>query len=559
MRDRLEALRLMYLKVCGLRMNKIIEKIKGDTWYVLNKKRAFDVIISTILINFGKLAFPAYIYICYTKLQTNKSLALMIFATALIILIVVITSFLENLRQNILRKEKQIVAAEERTKDCEKYLSKKVNKSDVDKLIELNGSALTSLEPDYDLVVIGTDLIFALAICMIIINIGGGAIIFSIGILKAITTKEKMNKIFNQYATNKNHQKYKYEKIVSYSRIQETVNSMRVNNFEQIEVDGYERMQTSSSIERYNDNLLISKNKNLEAFTSKLDIMLVATIGTFLVIGDLITAAKLGACILLITRCIQPWNNFVQIFARYTYLYKFELDDAGISKAQTSYERLTRGSELEYSLNKSEILIQNTSSNKGSFKLTGKTINSLKDKNYGVDVRKFCESMFDGHLSSIRVNNTNLSEMDVEDVSKHVKMIDLSLPIIETNLLDALCCLEIEQNRRLALYLTYISGLSEKIKELEYGYEANVHNDIVKGMSSDDILVIKVIQSLASDPELLIIDIRNIIFGRDFVNYMDKILRDRDGKLTIILNTNGGIIDSKAKSIVNILEGDKIT
>ena len=188
-----------------------------------------------------------------------------------------------------------------------------------------------------------------------------------------------------------------------------------------------------------------------------------------------------------------------------------------------------------------------------------KTINSLKDKNYGVDVRKFCESMFDGHLSSIRVNNTNLSEMDVEDVSKHVKMIDLSLPIIETNLLDALCCLEVEQNRRLALYLTYISGLSEKIKELEYGYEANVHNDIVKGMSSDDILVIKVIQSLASDPELLIIDIRNIIFGRDFVNYMDKILRDRDGKLTIILNTNGGVIDSKAKSIVNILEGDKIT
>ena len=27
--------------------------------------------------------------------------------------------------------------------------------------------------------------------------------------------------------------------------------------------------------------------------------------------------------------------------------------------------------------------------------------------------------MFDGNLSSIRVNNTNLSEMDVEDVSKH--------------------------------------------------------------------------------------------------------------------------------------------
>ena len=124
-------------------MNKIIEKIKGDTWYVLNKKTSIRCNYINYFNQFWKLAFPAYIYICYTNLLPNNSLALMIFATALIILIVVITS-LEDLRQNILRKEKQIVAAEERTKDCEKYLSKKVNKSDVDKLIELNGSALTS-------------------------------------------------------------------------------------------------------------------------------------------------------------------------------------------------------------------------------------------------------------------------------------------------------------------------------------------------------------------------------------------------------------------------------
>ena len=67
--------------------------------------------------------------------------------------------------------------------------------------IELN-NCLTSLELDYDLVVIGIDLIFALAICMVIINVGGGAIIFSIGILKAITTKERIKKLFNQYQTN---------------------------------------------------------------------------------------------------------------------------------------------------------------------------------------------------------------------------------------------------------------------------------------------------------------------------------------------------------------------
>ena len=82
---------------------------------------------------------------------------------------------------------------------------------------------------------------------------------------------------------------------------------------------------------------------------------------------------------------------------------------------------------------------------------------------------------------------------------------------------------------------------------------------MVRGLSSDDILAIKVIQSLAANPEILILDMRNVVFGRDFVDYTDKILKDRNGKSTIILNTNGGIMDSKANSIVNIMKEDTVS
>ena len=79
---------------------------------------------------------------------------------------------------------------------------------------------------------------------MVIINIGGGLIILVIGILKGLTTRRRVQSIYNQYERNQGSQKYKYEKTVSYSRIQEGVDSMRLNNFEQNEIDEYIKMQT---------------------------------------------------------------------------------------------------------------------------------------------------------------------------------------------------------------------------------------------------------------------------------------------------------------------------
>ena len=540
-------------------MQQVLEKIKEDTLKVLNRKRAFDVLTSSILINFGKLAFPAYIYICYTNLLPKQSIELMIVATTSIIIVVVLTSILENIRQNIMRKEKQIIMAEERTRDCENYLSRKIAEGDVGKLIELNTSASTSSKPDYELLVMSIDLIFALVICMVIINIGGGLIILVIGILKGLTTGRRVQSIYNQYERNQSSQKYKYEKTVSYSRIQEGVDSMRLNNFEQNEIDEYRKMQLNSSIKRYNDNFLVGKDRNLFAFTSKLDIVLVATIGSFLVIGEWITTAKLGACILLTTRCIKPWYNFIQIFSKYNYINNSNRPNLSSIEPIEAGAYLINNKQLKSSLKRTEIVFTNTSGTRVSFKLKAKTINSLKDDNYGIDVKRFCESLFDGKLSRIKINDTNLNEIEVNDIAKHIKIVDLNSPIIETNLLNALCCLDIDQNKRLALYLTYASGLSEKIKKLEYGYESQIHEDMVRGLSSDDILAIKVIQSLAANPEILILDMRNIVFGRDFVDYTDKILKDRNGKSTIILNTNGGIMDSKANSIVNIMKEDTVS
>ena len=534
------------------KVDPTLKKIKDDLLISLRKKQAFDIAACSCLVNFGKLSFPAYIYICYTNLLPKQSIDMMLVATITIIIIILLTSYVDNIRQRIIKKEKQIVFTAQRTHDAINYLSGKVNESDVGKLVKLNSASGISVYPDYDLIVIASDLVFALILSMIVINIGGGLILLTIGALKIATYRKNIKSALDAYVRNQNSQKYKYEKTVSYSRIMEGIDSMRLNNFEQKEIENHEKMQIKSAIENFNSNLIDSKRRNLSAFTAKLDVLLFTTIGATLVIGNWMTAAKLGACILLASKCLQPWNNFILVYARYKYIEKMKLRDQRKLNKENIETKKVSPSDLKKNLHGKSISLVNNENRDESFILETGKIYSIKDEKFGTDVDKFFESIFDGKFSKIQINEVEMKNIDIEEISRNIKMIDLSLPLIETNLLGALCCLDEEKNRRLALYLTFVCGLSEKIKKLDNGYESKIENDSINGLFTDDILAIKVIQSLATDPKILIIDLRHIIFKRRFVEYLCKLLQNRTGKMTIILNTNGGVFDKQVDSIINM-------
>ena len=533
-----------------------VDKIKIEGHRILKKRHSIDIALCSVLINIGKLAFPTYIYICYTNLIPKKSYEGMIVATISIIVVLIITSYLENIRQNILKKEKQIMLTEEGTNDGISYLADKIKKSDVEKLLVLNASKRIAKVSSYDLIVVAVDIIFSLAISSVIINIGGGLILLCVIALRISTNRRAIISQYKNYDQNYRSEKIKYEKMVKYSRIAEGINSLRLNNFQQKEIEQYEKMQLSASITKYNDNVAKGLTKNFESFVSKLDVIIVASIGTVLVISEWMTVAKLGACLLLITRCTQPWSNFLQIYAQHN--YKRKLKSRSTRKLSDESKKTNKeNSCLEKILSEEEISLTETNSNGQLLKFSIGKIYSLKDQKYGENVNRMCELIFEGKSSSMILNNKKLNDIDVETITKYIKMVDLSSPLLETNLLDALSCLNGSESTRQSLYLTYLCGLAEKIKKLEAGYESEIHNDSVQGLNVDDMLAIKVIQSLATIPKILIIEMRNVIFGREFVIYIEKILEAVSGKVTILINTNGGIIDSKTDGVINIMcEGD---
>ena len=100
-------------------MKSILIAVINDLKHVCSRKHAADVFISTALINCAKLAFPTYIYLCYTKLLPNKAVEAMILASGAIIVIMVISSFMENIRQGYLKQEKQMVQFLEKKESIE--------------------------------------------------------------------------------------------------------------------------------------------------------------------------------------------------------------------------------------------------------------------------------------------------------------------------------------------------------------------------------------------------------------------------------------------------------
>ena len=539
-------------------MGNEIQKLTAKGLQILKKRYSLDVALSSILINCGKLAFPTFIYICYTNLIPKKSYEGMIVATISIIVILSITSYLENIRQNILKKEKQVILTEEGTNDGISYLAERIKKSDVEKLLVLNASKRIGKVSGYDLIVAIVDMIFSLAIAMVIINIGGGLILLFVVALRFSTNRRAITSQYRNYDQDYRSEKIKYEKMVKYSRIADGINSLRLNNFQQKEIEQYEKMQLNSSITKYNDNVSKGLNKNFDGFLSKLDVIIVGSIGSVLVISEWMTVAKLGACLLLITRCTQPWNNFLQIYTQH--IYRRKLQSRNTRGFQDESKKTNKeNSCLEKILNEEEISLAEAKSNCQLLRFASGKIYSIKDQKYGENVNRMCELVFEGKSSTMSLNNKRLGDIDIdiEVLTKYIKMIDLSLPLLETNLLDALSCLNGSKSTRHSLYLTYLCGLAEKIKKLEAGYDSEIHNDSVQGLNEDDMLAIKVIQALATSPKILIIEMRNVIFGREFVTYIEKILEAVSGKVTILMNTNGGVIDKKTDEVINIMsEGD---
>ena len=539
-------------------MDNEIRKLTAKGLQILKKRYSLDVALNSILINCGKLAFPTFIYICYTNLIPKKSYEGMIVATISIIVVLSITSYLENIRQNILKKEKQVILTEEGTNDGISYLAERIKKSDVEKLLVLNASKRIGKVSGYDLIVAIVDMIFSLAIAMVIINIGGGLILLFVVALRFSTNRRAITSQYRNYEQDYRSEKIKYEKMVKYSRIADGINSLRLNNFQQKEIEQYEKMQLNSSITKYNDNVAKGLNKNFDGFLSKLDVIIVGSIGSVLVISEWMTVAKLGACLLLITRCTQPWNNFLQIYTQYIYRRKLQSRNTR-GFPDESKKANKENSCLEKILNEEEISLAEAKSNGQLLRFASGKIYSIKDQKYGENVNRMCELVFEGKSSTMSLNNKRLGDIDIdiEVLTKYIKMIDLSLPLLETNLLDALSCLNGSKSTRHSLYLTYLCGLAEKIKKLEAGYDSEIHNDSVQGLNEDDMLAIKVIQSLATSPKILIIEMRNVIFGREFVTYIEKILEAVSGKVTILMNTNGGVIDKKTDEVINIMsEGD---
>lgn len=481
----------------------------------------------------------------------------MVVGTISIITVLIITSYLENTRQNILKKEKQIILTEDGTNDGVSYLSEKIKKSDVEKLLALNASKRIGKVTSYDIIVAIVDIIFSLLISFVIINIGGGFILLIVVALRISTSMRAITSQYKNYDRDYRSEKIKYEKLVKYSRVAEGINSLRLNNFQQKEIEQYEKMQLSSSIAKYNDNIAKGLTKNFDGFVSKLDVIIVASVGTILVISEWMTVAKLGACLLLITRCTQPWNNFLQIYAQHDYKRKLQLTNA---RKFTNEIRIIneKNNCLGNILNEEEISLANEKNNCQLLRFETGKIYSIKDQKYGEDVNRMCELIFEGKSSSMTLNNYKLSDIDVDNITTYIKMIDLSSPLLETSLLDALSCLNRSESTRQSLYLAYLCGLAEKIKKLEAGYDSEINNDSVQGLNEDDMLAIKVIQSLATSPKILIIEMRNVIFGREFVIYIEKILEAVSGKVTILINTNGGVIDKKTDGIINLMSEEDL-
>jgi ABC-type protease/lipase transport system fused ATPase/permease subunit len=91
-----------------------------------------------------------------------------------------------------------------------------------------------------------------------------------------------------------------------------------------------------------------------------------------------------------------------------------------------------------------------------------------------------------------------------------------------------------------------LSGLDGLVRALPQGYATAMGSSLPSGLSHDAELLFQVITVLARDPQLLLLDLTDCSFGKDFIDGLQRVLDRTRGRTTVLIGGVGRVLATLA-------------
>lgn len=501
------------------------------------------LVVCSLLINLLELASPLYINIVYSSVLPTGSMESLVLLSVGAVVLMLLAGWLKTVRLGLtggdgarLEHRNRLVALDH---FCRIPFGNYLQLSPAAHGERLNCINLLRDEASVQSLTTAIDLLFSLLFVLVLFLIGGSIGVIAVLAIIAYTLRAL------QYASD-------YETIVRQrdglelsrslyqSQLVGAIDLIKSNGLGLQYLVGNDRRYEALAYQRVINAQFSGQFQAFGAFTSQIALAAMVTWGAYLVISDRLLVGALAACLLLAGKVLAPWQQAMGLWSNYRRLgYARDQYDALMAEP---VEPDGGDEQLQLTTATDSVLTIRI----GDYSLPALPAGDtalLRDDYYGAAGRRLFLALLQFQpMPGLHLNGLSIERYQRAQLRRAIAYVDPSANFFDGNLMQNLTGFQPRRHQRLALFWSYLSGLDQKVRQLPQGYGTPVGQAPSSGLSLDALMLAQLVRALATDPQLLLIDLNRCAYGKEFIDGLKRILNRTHGRLTVLISGGGRVL-----------------
>ncbi len=526
--------------------HKFFSSLQQTNW---NEYQVGPIVVSSVLINLLELASPVYINLVYTTILPTRSASSLLVLTVGVVVLLGLSGWLRSVRGNLTGFDGARIEHQRRMEALAHFtqlrLSDYVKDSPATHAERLNSINLLRDESAIQAFTTAIDLAFSLLFVLVLFLIGGSlGLIAVLAILIYLFRALHFAREFEAISRGKDQ--LELERINYQSQIMGSIDLIKSNGLGRVFLTGNEERQENVAWQRMQNYTLSGQYQAFGNLMSQVTMAALVTWGAFLVISGRLPVGGLAACLLLGGKILQPWQQALGLWSSYRRLIhaRDELETLMALPSEPD-----GGPEVLQADQPLQITIQ------------GQTLPPIpagsavlvRDQNLGGDARRlFLRMLQVGQTTELQLNGLPIDAYGRERLRQDVVYVDPSQDFFDGTLLQNITAFQPNRYGRKALFWSVLLGVDAKVRALSEGYNTPLGTSQPSGLSRDSLQQFQVIRGIARDPLVLLIDLSDSSYGKEFIDGLLRLVKRTNGRTTVLICGAGNALKAVTDQAIDL-------
>jgi len=339
---------------------------------------------------------------------------------------------------------------------------------------------------------------------------------------------------------SKQHDRLELERLSYQTKLMGSIDLIKSNGLGRQFLVGNEHRQEELAWQRMVNNNFSGQYQAFGSLMSQLTFAGIVTWGALLVIQGSLLVGALAAALLLAGKILTPWQQAMGLWNSYRRLAhardEYDALMATPVEAEGGEEKLVLAAEgaLSLSLDGRPLAVIPT----GSVAL-------LRDQQFGAQVRHLFMDLIQIEADPrLQLNGLPIGSYHREALRDGIAYVDPSRDFFDGTLLQNITSYQPRRYQRRALFWAFLTGLDTTIRSLPQGYSTAMGTSVPTGLSRDSQQLFQVVTALARSPQLLLLNLSDCSYGKEFIDGLQRILGRTKGRTTVLISGAGRVLGS---------------